>query len=66
MITPKETLTVEWLQSYNMYRVWNTWNENWYESWESFVKCVNEYKLLEIYNFVSYNEETQRKLEELK
>ena len=62
----KETLTVEWLPSYNKYRVWNTWTEDWFNTWEEFVKCVNENKLLEQYNFVSYNEETQKKLEELK
>ena len=54
-MTPKETLTVEWLPAYNKYRVWNTWAESWFNTWEEFSKCVRENKLLEQYNFVSYN-----------
>lgn len=59
----KETLTVEYLPAYDKYRVWNTWTEEWFTTWELFVKCVKENNLLNHFNFVSYNEETQKKLE---
>jgi len=65
-MTPKETLTVEWLPAYNKYRVWNTWAEIWFNTWEEFSKYVRENKLLEQYNFVSYNTDLDLLLEEMK
>ena len=62
----KVTLTVEWLPAYNQYRVWNTWVEGWFDTWEQFEKHVKDNELLDIYDFVSYDVETQKKLEELK
>ena len=65
-MTTKENLTVEWLPAFNKYRVWNTWTEDRFNTWEDFIKCVKENNLLEKYTFKSYDEETQKKLEELK
>ena len=64
-IDKKEVLTVEYLEAYKRYRVWNSWVESWYDTWEEFVAVVKEHKILERYHLVSYNVETQKKLEAL-
>ena len=58
----KETLIVEWLPHFKKWRVWNSWIERWYKTFDEFLKDVNDNDLTVQYNFYSYNEKTRKKL----
>jgi|GEM_PF-6091054 len=65
-ILKKETLIVERLPSFFCYRVWNYVVEHTFDTWDKFSSYVKEFNLMEQYNFVSYSEETQKLLDNLK
>ena len=48
----KETLTVEWLPTYNKYRLWNTWIEDWYKTKEELLNALSQ--VFSLYDFVTY------------
>lgn len=58
----KETLTVEWLPHFKKWRVWNSWIEEWYKTFDEFLQDVDDNDLTVQYNFYSYNEKTRKKL----
>lgn len=62
----KQTLIVEWLPHFKMWRVWNSWVEEWYKDFDEFVQDVDDNDLTTQYYFTSYSERTRKRLAKYK
>ena len=62
----RETVTVEWLPHFKKWRVWNSWVESWYKTFDEFLQAVADNDLTAQYYFTSYNEKTRKLLAKYK